>query len=164
VSQLEGAESSVSFLQRFWCCLHPLNRVFSMHLVVFDCVRSSGSETYHFSEKTEVLYLSRVTSQCVLKLSSLSSDRLHCNRWRRSSTSAWHSRVTEGRTRKENTVLHELYHFALTKREFSAIAKISVLKFLRPGLRFLYDPAPVLVWSWQNDKRLPKIVRHFETS
>jgi len=33
VSQSETARSTVCFVKAIWCCFHPLNRVFNMHLI-----------------------------------------------------------------------------------------------------------------------------------
>jgi len=71
-SLLEAVWSTVCFVQTIWYCLHPLNRVFSLHLIGFQLCATkaenfSASAAMKISnKKTKVLCLSKkqASSHC----------------------------------------------------------------------------------------------------
>ena len=68
-------------LGTIWCCLHPLTRVFKMHLVGLQ-MRATKVGIKVTTGRNEVLCLSRKPVQCKWAA-------LYCSRWRSSSTVPW---------------------------------------------------------------------------
>ena len=134
VSWLEAAWSIVCFLRTNVSCLHPLKWVFNLaHLIGF-LFHATKPEIKSALTRPRRFYVSPETqgsSPCKWAV-----IRIHCSRWRRSSTLGWYLQLGDGRRNEEvdtrmgkaNALQRELYRSAVTKRELASNTKLSIFK------------------------------------